>query len=73
MTIDYQIKKYEELSLAELYDILVQVKKQREFPGWAEAEIRANLTLGPSFFISCSSLLLDNPSRVAAAGFLYST
>ena len=34
----------------ELYDILVQVEKQREFAAWTEQEINTNLTLEPNFF-----------------------
>lgn len=36
----------------ELYDILLQVEKIREFHAWALAELNANLTLEPAFFLS---------------------
>lgn len=35
----------------ELYEILVQVKKLREFPAWAQAELNTNLSLEPTFFV----------------------
>lgn len=39
----------------EVYNILVQIQKQREFVTWTEEEINANLTLEPGFFITRST------------------
>ena len=39
-----------DLEWAELYDILVQVRKQRELAAWTEEEMNKNLTLEPNFF-----------------------
>lgn len=40
-----------DIEWAEFYDIMVQVKKRHQFAAWTHAEIMANLSLEPGFFI----------------------
>lgn len=40
-----------DIEWAEVYDILVQVQKRHQFVAWTHAEIMANLSLEPGFFI----------------------